>query len=116
MIWFVAILFGSFNLVKAVLPGMKSRSDRKPVSIAFMSSQAGQVIQAYSASKFGLRGLAEALQQEVIANDIHVLLIFPRDTDTPGFAEGSILPSCMHTYIYTDVGMLNGSCSWVGGS
>ncbi|KAJ0624722.1 putative 3-dehydrosphinganine reductase [Helianthus annuus] len=42
MIWFVAILFGSFNLVKAVLPGMKSRSDRKPVSIAFMSSQAGQ--------------------------------------------------------------------------
>ncbi|KAK7837575.1 lysine histidine transporter-like 8 [Quercus suber] len=26
---------------------------------------------AYSASKFGLRGLAEALQQEVIADDIH---------------------------------------------
>ncbi|KAJ0817618.1 putative 3-dehydrosphinganine reductase [Helianthus annuus] len=84
-------LVGSFNLVKAVLPGMKSRSDRKPVSIAFMSSQAGQVgiygYTAYSASKFGLRGLAEALQQEVIADDIHVSLIFPPDTDTPGFAE-----------------------------
>ena len=43
---------------------------------------------AYSASKFGLRGLAEALQQEVIADDIHVSLIFPPDTDTPGLLEG----------------------------
>ncbi|XP_071692627.1 3-dehydrosphinganine reductase TSC10A-like [Rutidosis leptorrhynchoides] len=61
---------------------MKKRSYRKLVSIAFMSSQAGQVgiygYTAYSASKFGLRGSAEALQQEVIADDIHVSLIFPR--------------------------------------
>lgn len=46
---------------------------------------------AYSASKFGLRGLAEALQQEVIADDIHVSLIFPPDTDTPGLVEGTKL-------------------------
>ncbi|KAK9068427.1 hypothetical protein SSX86_012541 [Deinandra increscens subsp. villosa] len=84
-------LIGSFNLVKAALPGMKNRSDRRPVSIAFMSSQAGQVgvygYTAYAASKFGLRGLAEALQQEVIADDIHVSLIFPPDTDTPSLTE-----------------------------
>lgn len=43
---------------------------------------------AYSTSKFGIRGLAEALQQEVIRDDIHISLIFPPDTDTPGFAEG----------------------------
>lgn len=43
---------------------------------------------AYSASKFGLRGFAEALQQEVIADDIHVSLIFPPDKDTPGLAKG----------------------------
>ncbi|KAK6802948.1 hypothetical protein RDI58_000732 [Solanum bulbocastanum] len=42
---------------------------------------------AYSASKFGLRGLAEALQQEVIGENIHVSLIFPPYTETPGFAE-----------------------------
>jgi 3-dehydrosphinganine reductase len=57
-----------------------------------MSSQAGQVgiygYTAYSASKFGLRGLAEALQQELIADDIHVSLIFPPYTDTPGIVEG----------------------------
>ncbi|KAL4559312.1 hypothetical protein LXL04_031450 [Taraxacum kok-saghyz] len=84
-------LIGSFNLVKAALPGMKNRTDRKPVSIAFMSSQAGQVgiygYTAYSASKFGLRGLAEALQHEVISDNIHVSLIFPPDTDTPGLIE-----------------------------
>lgn len=45
---------------------------------------------AYSASKFGLRGLAEALQQEVIGDDIHVSLIFPPDTETPGLEQGAI--------------------------
>ncbi|KAF6153238.1 hypothetical protein GIB67_036584 [Kingdonia uniflora] len=43
---------------------------------------------AYSASKFGLRGLGEALQQEVISENIHVSLIFPPDTETPGLIEG----------------------------
>ncbi|KAG7991516.1 hypothetical protein I3843_02G080600 [Carya illinoinensis] len=86
-------LIGAFNMIKAALPAMKlNRSVRGPASIALMSSQAGQVgiygYTAYSASKFGLRGLAEALQQEVIADDIHVSLIFPPDTDTPGLVEG----------------------------
>ncbi|XP_030923603.1 3-dehydrosphinganine reductase TSC10A-like isoform X1 [Quercus lobata] len=85
-------LMGSFHMIKAALPSIKNnRTDRGPASIALMSSQAGQVgiygYTAYSASKFGLRGLAEALQQEVIADDIHVSLIFPPDTDTPGLVE-----------------------------
>jgi 3-dehydrosphinganine reductase len=38
-------LMGSFNMIKAALPGMKrSRKDRGPGSIALMSSQAGQVL------------------------------------------------------------------------
>ncbi|KAJ8768333.1 hypothetical protein K2173_021486 [Erythroxylum novogranatense] len=84
-------LLGSFNMIKAALPAMKNRKDRGPASIALISSQAGQVgiygYTAYSASKFGLRGLAEALQQEVIADNIHVSLIFPPDTETPGLVE-----------------------------
>ncbi|KAL6503441.1 hypothetical protein OROGR_025364 [Orobanche gracilis] len=85
-------LIGTFHLIKAALPGMKKdRAARGPGSIAIMSSQAGQVgiygYSAYSASKFGLRGLAEALQQEIIAEDIHVSLIFPPDTETPGLLE-----------------------------
>ncbi|WVY94280.1 hypothetical protein V8G54_033368 [Vigna mungo] len=84
-------LMGTLNLIKAALPAMKNRKDPLPASIALVSSQAGQAgiygYVAYSASKFGLRGLAEALQQEVIADNIHVSLIFPPDTDTPGLAE-----------------------------
>ncbi|GLT81453.1 hypothetical protein SLA2020_528380 [Shorea laevis] len=84
-------LMGSFNVIKAALPLMKNRKDQRLASIALMSSQGGQVgiygYTAYSASKFGLRGLAEALQQEVIADNIHVSLIFPPDTDTPGLEE-----------------------------
>ncbi|KAF9674630.1 hypothetical protein SADUNF_Sadunf10G0146900 [Salix dunnii] len=85
-------LMGSFNMIKAALPGMKrSRKDRGPGSISLMSSQAGQVgiygYTAYSASKFGLRGLAEALQQELIGDNIHVSLVFPPDTETPGLVE-----------------------------
>ncbi|KAK4478041.1 hypothetical protein RD792_017306 [Penstemon davidsonii] len=85
-------LMGTFHLIRAALPGMKKdRAERGPGSIAIMSSQAGQVgiygYTAYSASKFGLKGLAEALQQEVIADNIHVSLIFPPDTETPGLAE-----------------------------
>uniref|UniRef100_J3LG70 3-dehydrosphinganine reductase n=2 Tax=Oryza brachyantha TaxID=4533 RepID=J3LG70_ORYBR len=92
--WMVDInLMGTFHLVKAALPAMKERTKetRLPASIAIMSSQAGQVgvygYTAYSASKFALRGLGEALQHEVIADGIHVSLIFPPDTETPGFAE-----------------------------
>ncbi|GAA0162275.1 reductase [Lithospermum erythrorhizon] len=84
-------LMGTFHLIKAALPSMKNRAGRGPGSISIMSSQAGQVgiygYTAYSASKFGLRGMAEALQQEVIGYDIHVSLIFPPDTDTPGLVE-----------------------------
>ncbi|KAG6432224.1 hypothetical protein SASPL_103798 [Salvia splendens] len=85
-------LTGTFHLIKAALPGMKTnRAGKGPGSIAIMSSQAGQVgiygYTAYSASKFGLKCLAEALQHEVIADDIHLSLIFPPDTETPGFAE-----------------------------
>jgi short-subunit dehydrogenase len=43
---------------------------------------------AYSVSKFALRGLGEALQHEIIAHNIHVSLIFPPDTETPGLEEG----------------------------
>ncbi|XP_074272532.1 3-dehydrosphinganine reductase TSC10A-like [Silene latifolia] len=85
-------LMGCFNLIKAALPLIKcDRDSRGPGSIAIMSSWPGRVgiygYTAYSASKFGVRGLAEALQQEVIADDIHVSLIFPPDTETPGLEQ-----------------------------
>ncbi|KAL2940132.1 3-dehydrosphinganine reductase TSC10A [Bienertia sinuspersici] len=88
----------------------KDRQSRGPASIAIMSSQAGQVgiygYTAYSASKFALRGLAESLQQEVIADNIHVSLIFPPDTDTPGLEEENKRRPKMTTIIAGSSGMM----------
>lgn len=39
---------------------------------------------AYGASKWALRGLAEALQMEVKPFNILVSVSYPPDTDTPG--------------------------------
>ncbi|MFJ5282800.1 SDR family oxidoreductase [Pseudomonas sp. NPDC088429] len=44
---------------------------------------------AYSASKYGLRGLSEALRGELHRSpDIHVCDIYPAVMDTPGFRDG----------------------------
>lgn len=84
-------LRGTLHVIKAMLPFMKNRRDHHPASIVLFSSQAGQVglygYTAYSASKFGLRGMAEALQQELICYNIRVSVVYPPDTHTPGYLE-----------------------------
>ncbi|XP_053101335.1 3-ketodihydrosphingosine reductase isoform X1 [Hemicordylus capensis] len=81
---------GSVYSTRAVVATMK---ERRMGRIVFVSSQAGQVglfgYSAYSATKFALRGLAEALQMEVKPYNIYVTVAYPPDTDTPGFAEES---------------------------
>lgn len=41
---------------------------------------------AYSAGKWAVRGLAEALHMELVGTNVRQTLVFPPDTDTPGFA------------------------------
>ena len=77
---------GSVSMTKAILPSMKSR---KEGIVVFVSSIAGLTgiygYSAYSASKFALLGLAEALSMEVSPFNINICVVFPPDTDTPGF-------------------------------
>jgi len=58
--------FGSVFATRAVIAEMKARQQGR---VVFISSQAGQLglfgFTGYSAAKFALRGLAEALQMEV---------------------------------------------------
>ncbi|XP_015908034.1 3-dehydrosphinganine reductase [Parasteatoda tepidariorum] len=79
---------GSVSVTQAVLPAMKERCKGK---IIFVSSLAGLIglygYTAYSASKFALVGLAEALQMEMKPYNIGVTVSFPPDTATPGYAE-----------------------------
>lgn len=90
--------FSAINLTRILLPVMKARSlanqNGSRVSnnrVVFVSSMCGLMsffgYSAYSASKFALVGLAEALHMELKPFDIGVTISFPPDTDTPGFEE-----------------------------
>ena len=86
---------GTVYAIHAFLPHM-SRG-----TLVMTSSAAGQVgvygFSAYSPTKFALRGFAECLHMELIHKDIHVQLVFPPDTDTPGYhAENKDKPHETH--------------------
>lgn len=82
---------GSVYATRAFLPYMLSKTiyPKPPRAILFTSSQAGQLgvfgYTAYSASKFALRGLAEALQSELARENVSIKIAFPPDTETEGF-------------------------------
>ncbi len=80
-------VLGSVYPTRALLPQMKER--KLPSKIIFVSSQAAQApiygYTAYGASKWALRGMAEALQMEVKPYGIMVSVAYPPDTDTPGY-------------------------------
>lgn len=75
-------LLGSRNFAAAVLPHM-----RKGSKLALVASLAGLVANysysAYSASKFGVVGLAGALRLECVPKGIGVVAICPPEVDTP---------------------------------
>jgi len=79
---------GSIYCTQACLISMKQRNSGR---IVFVSSQAGQLgvfgYTSYCSTKFALKGLAESLQMELARENIYITLVFPPDTDTPGFKE-----------------------------
>lgn len=79
-------LTSQLYLVRALLPGMKQRGSG---NIIFMGSEAalagGKRGAVYSAAKFGLRGLAQALRQECAASGLRVSIINPGMVQTPFF-------------------------------
>jgi len=83
-------LFGPVALIKAVLPHMRQRQQG---AIVNMSSLGGQLsfagFSAYSASKFALEGMSEALAEEVAPFGIKVLIVEPGAFRT-GFASEAL--------------------------
>ncbi len=79
-------LTSQLYLVRALLPGMKQRGSG---NIVFMGSEAalagGKRGAVYSAAKFGLRGLAQALRQECAASGLRVSIINPGMVQTEFF-------------------------------
>ena len=80
--------FGHVYTVKAFLPHF---IERKSGDIVLVSSMLAVLsvygYGAYSASKFAIRGFAEALRQEMLHHNVRVKLFLPPTTDTPGLAK-----------------------------
>ncbi|MFJ5549441.1 oxidoreductase [Streptomyces sp. NPDC093225] len=85
--------FGPAALVRAVLPHMRAQ---KSGAVVQMSSMGGRLsfpgVGAYSATKFALEGLTEALAGEVAAHGITCLIVEPGAFRT-GFAGAGALQS-----------------------
>ena len=77
-------LRASFLVSQAFIPGMKQREKGM---LVFMNSVAGKkgypYSAAYVASKFGMRGLADSMREELRENNIKVISIHPGAVDTP---------------------------------
>ena len=80
--------FGVIRCTRAVLPGMRERRSGRIINI---SSVAGKFSAAghgsYSASKFALEGLSDALAAEVRPFNIHVNVVEPGVVQTPIFGK-----------------------------
>lgn len=79
---------GCFNTMRAVLPSMIERKSGKIVNVGGtfgMRGRAGRA--AYSASKWGLRGVTKSLALEVGQYNINVNCVAPGMVDGPRFRE-----------------------------
>ena len=77
-------LRGPFLLIRALLPRMLARGSGYIVSIGSIAGRRGfPGNAAYSASKFGLRGLHAVLDTELKGTGVRATLVEPAATDTP---------------------------------
>ncbi|TMW55552.1 hypothetical protein Poli38472_010434 [Pythium oligandrum] len=85
--------FGVVHAINAALPGMLKEPADQRRRIIIVSSALGLAswvgYTQYSGSKFALRGLAEALRNELKMYNIDVSIFYPSNCDTPGFDGGS---------------------------
>jgi 3-dehydrosphinganine reductase len=79
---------GALHLVRATLPAMRARGQGRVVLVASGAALVGLYgYTSYAPSKFAVRGLAEALRSELVPDGVAVSVVYPPDTDTPGYRE-----------------------------
>jgi 3-dehydrosphinganine reductase len=83
--------FGTVYALKAVVPGMRARGRGAVVLISSAVGLHGFFgYTPYAPTKFALRGLAESLRAELNGTGVHVMIVYPPDTDTPQLAEENL--------------------------
>lgn len=92
MLWQMNVnFFGALRVIQAVLPGMREKGKGLIININSLGGKIGLPYQGmYSASKFGLDGLTEALEKELKPFGVKVVSVMPGDIATP-FTENRIL-------------------------
>ncbi len=81
-------LIGVWNVLQAVVPSMKKRGSGNIASVSSIVGTFSFVgYSGYSATKFGVIGMSEALRNELSAFGITVQTVLAPDTDTPGFEQ-----------------------------
>jgi len=78
-------LTGPFNLLRAILPGMRARKDGLVVQICSISGVRASTLggAGYSASKFGQAALGMCLGREAREEGIRSTVIYPGEVNTP---------------------------------
>ena len=78
-------LTGAYTLVREVLPHMKADGGGLIVNVVSLAGKAASKLAgaAYSASKFGMAGLTESINDEERKYGIRATSIFPGDVETP---------------------------------
>ena len=80
---FAVNLFGAWQLVQGLLPALRKGRGR----VVLFSSMAGRVaapmLGAYTATKFALEGMADALRRELAGTGVSISLIEPGGVNTP---------------------------------
>jgi NADP-dependent 3-hydroxy acid dehydrogenase YdfG len=78
-------LRGAFLLSRAVLPAMRTQGGGTIIHVVSDSAMRGNDFAgvAYTASKFGVRGLAQAINAEERRHGIRVTAIYPGEVNTP---------------------------------
>ena len=83
-----------YSTLKAIEIMKQSSSSGRIINIASVAATHGIENQAiYCASKFGLNGFSEALNQEVIKDNISITTLFPGGIDTPLWSENNPYPA-----------------------
>lgn len=94
---------GVVHTIKAALPAMRSRGEGWIVNVSSVAGRLGQPDEAaYSATKFAVTGLGEALALELAPLGIHVLTAYPALVRTEMFTPdilGRMPPRLLRTFV-----------------
>ena len=77
-------VLGTLHAIQAVLPSMRQAGSGAIVNVGSLAGRRGMPpLGGYSATKFALVGLTEALRVELFGTGVHVALVMPAVVDTP---------------------------------